>query len=75
MQPPSSQNVVGCATGTKRNYRASQTLLRSFIDDTGVLQAVEDLCLHKMAAGLYERLQKVMLCVNSPLYIFYSASA
>ena len=25
------------------------------------VQAVEDLCLHKMAAGLYERLQKVCL--------------
>ena len=27
------------------------------------VQAVEDLCLHKMAAGLYERLQKVMLSI------------
>ena len=33
------------------------------------MQAVEDLCLHKMAAGLYERLQKVCTAAMCRAYL------
>ena len=43
------------------NWTISVDIVRS--------QAVEDLCLHKMAAGLYERLQKVMRCTKYRLLV------